>query len=74
MEICYPSILLIIIAILLFIQISRNLWWGAGLVLGSIPLFFGFICLALCRNGHNKLAWIAPLGAVVFLGFISAFM
>lgn len=72
MEKCYPAIILFILAIFLAINLGRKLWWGAGIVFGLIPLFFSLLCLSLCKKGYTKLAWIAPLGALLFLGFIMA--
>jgi len=72
MEICYPAILLFILAIFLAIRLGKNLWWGAGIVFGSVPLLFAYISYILCKKGHKKMAWIAPLFAVTFTGLIIA--
>lgn len=71
MEICYPAIILLIIAIIIAIKIGRTAWWGAGIVLGSVPLFFAIISFILCKKGYRKLSWLAPfLSAVLVLGYI----
>jgi len=72
MKICYPAILLFILAIFIAIRLGRGLWWGAGLVPGSIPLFFAIVSYGLCKKGYTKLAWITPLIALIMTGFLLA--
>jgi len=69
MEICYPSILLFLLGtfILISINLSGNLYWMAGPVLSSPAFIFAFISYRLCKKGHKKMAWIAPLGALLFM-------
>jgi hypothetical protein len=69
MEICYPAILLSILGlfIAIFITLGGNLYWMAGPVLASPAFIFAFISYRLCKKGHKKMAWIAPLGALLFM-------
>ena len=72
MNICYPAILLFYLAVFEAIKVSRVLWWKAGLVFGSIPLFFALVSYVLCKKGYTKLAWMTPLISLIFTGVISA--
>ena len=72
MELCYPAILLIILAIFIIIQITRTLWWGAGLIIATPVLFSALISYILCSKGYKKMAWIAPLFGVISTGMIIA--
>lgn len=70
MELCYiPSILLFILglSIAIFISLGGNLYWTAGPVFASPAFIFSYICFSLCKKGHKKLAWVAPLGALLFI-------
>jgi hypothetical protein len=74
MENCYPAILLFVSSILVYFQISRALWWKAGLVLGSIPFCAGLVSLLLCKKGYKKLSWMLPLLAIIIFFSIVAMM
>ena len=73
MEICYPALLLVILGIFLIIQASKvGLYWMAGPIIASPAFIFAFISYYLCKKGHKKMAWIAPLLAVIGTGMIFA--
>ncbi len=75
MERCYiPAIILFILALVLAIQTYKVLYWTAPIVLGSIPLSFSILSWFLCKKGYKKLAWIAPLGALITLAVITVLM
>ena len=69
---CYPAIILFLLSLFIMIQLGRNLWWGAGIVVGSIPFIFAIITLFLCKKGYTKLSWIAPLTALLCIGMLFA--
>jgi hypothetical protein len=73
MEICYPALLLVILGILTIIQASKaGLYWKAGPIFASPAFIFAFISYYLCKKGYKKMAWIAPLLAVIGTGMILA--
>ena len=70
MELCYiPSVLLFILGLYLSIYFGK-MWWGAGLIVGSIPLFFSILSFTLCKKGNTKTAWVATFGVIVGLSMI----
>ena len=67
--ICFPAIILFIIAIVISIIIGR-MWWGAALIFGSIPLVFGIISFILCKKGYTIMSWLMILFAYICFGII----
>ena len=72
MELCYPALLLLILALYLCVNIiiSGKLYWTAGPVFASPPFIFAIIAYYLCKKGYNKMAWGMPLLAILFTGLL----
>jgi hypothetical protein len=39
----------------------------AGPVLASPAFIFAFVSYKLCKKGYKKMAWVAPLGALLIM-------